>query len=141
MLSETHRTSALEVRECPVDVHLLIDEIRLSEGDVELTGCEESTPLRSISIEMTGDAQFNSGGLRRLQRGSYKWCGDWGRGGDVSWLAMTTRNLFGVSFMARVASACSVSLFSICWNLSLSMAEKWTTFDDCYEGRTGGSGL
>jgi hypothetical protein len=30
--------------------------------------------------------------------------------------------LFRVSFIAWVASACSLSLFSICWNLSSSMA-------------------
>jgi hypothetical protein len=38
--------------------------------------------------------------------------------------------LFSVSFIARVVSGCSLSLFSICWNLSLSMAEESTTFDD-----------
>jgi hypothetical protein len=42
--------------------------------------------------------------------------------------------------MARVASACSLSLFSICWNLSSSMAVESTTFSDCYEGGIGGSG-
>jgi hypothetical protein len=128
----------------PVDAHLLIDKIRLSEGDVELTGCEEGGPLRSISIKMTGDARFNSRGLRRLQRVITSGVGT-GGGGTMfpaaSWLAMTARNLFRVSFMARVASACSLSLFSICWNLSLSMAGKSTTFDDCYGGRTGGSRL
>jgi hypothetical protein len=30
--------------------------------------------------------------------------------------------LFSVLFIARVASACSLSLFSICWNRSSSMA-------------------
>jgi hypothetical protein len=49
--------------------------------------------------------------------------------------------LFRVLFMARVASACSLSLFSICWNLSSSMAGRSMTFDDCYGGRTGGSRL
>jgi hypothetical protein len=44
--------------------------------NVQLTGREEGAPLRSISIKVTGDAQFNSGGLRRLQRGDYKWSGD-----------------------------------------------------------------
>jgi hypothetical protein len=43
-----------------MDVHLLIDKIRLSERDVELTGCEEGAPLCSISIKMTGDAQFKA---------------------------------------------------------------------------------
>jgi hypothetical protein len=49
--------------------------------------------------------------------------------------------LFKVSFMARVASACSLSLFSICWNLLASMAGKSMTFNDCYGGGTGGSRL
>jgi hypothetical protein len=49
--------------------------------------------------------------------------------------------LFRVSFIALVASACSLSLFSICWNLSSSMAGESTTFDDCYGGGTGGSRL
>jgi hypothetical protein len=35
--------------------------------------------------------------------------------------------LFRVSFIARVASACSLSLFSICWNRSSSMAGESTT--------------
>jgi hypothetical protein len=43
-------------------------------------------------------------------------------------------------FMARVASACLLSLFSICWNLLSSMAVESTTFGDCYRGGTGGSG-
>jgi hypothetical protein len=47
--------------------------------------------------------------------------------------------LFRVSFMAWVASACSLSLFSICWNLSSSMAGESMTVDDCYGGGTGGS--
>jgi hypothetical protein len=55
--------STLKVRECPVDVHLLVNEIRLSERNIKLTGGEEGAPLRSISIKMTGDARFNSGGL------------------------------------------------------------------------------
>jgi hypothetical protein len=49
--------------------------------------------------------------------------------------------LFRVSFIALVASACSLSLFSICWNRSSSMAGESTTFDDCYGGRTGGGRL
>jgi hypothetical protein len=56
------------------------------------------------------------------------------------WLAMTARNLFRVSFIAQVASACSLSLFSICWNLSSSMAGESMTFDDCYGWGTGGRG-
>jgi hypothetical protein len=59
----------------------------------------------------------------------------------ASWLPMMAINLFGVLFMAQVASACSLSLFSICWNLSLSMAGESTTFGDCYGGGTGGSRL
>jgi hypothetical protein len=35
--------------------------------------------------------------------------------------------LFSVSFIARVASACSLSLFSICWNRSSSIAGESTT--------------
>jgi hypothetical protein len=69
--------------------------------------------------------------------------GEAGGGGATflaaSWLAMTARNLFRVLFIAQVASACSLSLFSICWNLSSSMAGESTTFDDCYGGGTGGS--
>jgi hypothetical protein len=45
--------------------------------------------------------------------------------------------LFSVSFIARVASACSLSLFSICWNCSLSMAGESTTIDDFYGGGQG----
>jgi hypothetical protein len=59
----------------------------------------------------------------------------------TSWLPMITINLFNVSFMAQVASACSLSLFSICWNLSLSMAGESMTIDDCYRGGTGGGRL
>jgi hypothetical protein len=54
---------------------------------------------------------------------------------------MMAMNLFRVSFMAQVASACPLSLFSIYWNLSLSMAGESMTFDDCYGGGTGGSRL
>jgi hypothetical protein len=59
----------------------------------------------------------------------------------TSWLAMTARNLFRVLFIAQVASNCSLSLISICWNLSSSMAGESSTFDDCYRGGTGGSRL
>jgi hypothetical protein len=45
--------------------------------------------------------------------------------------------LFRVSFMARVASACSFSLFSICWNRSSSMAGESMTVDDFYGGGQG----
>jgi hypothetical protein len=55
----------------------------------------------------------------------------------ASWLAVTTRNLFWVSFIAQVASACSLSPFSICWDLSSSMAGESTTFDDCSGGEQG----
>jgi hypothetical protein len=57
----------------------------------------------------------------------------------ASWLAMTARNLFRVSFIAQVASTCSLSLFSICWNLSSSMAGESTTVNDLYIGGKGGS--
>jgi hypothetical protein len=55
----------------------------------------------------------------------------------TSWFPMIAINLFRVSFIAQVASACSLSLFSICWNLSSSMAVGSTTFDNCHGGRTG----
>jgi hypothetical protein len=58
----------------------------------------------------------------------------------ASMLLMMVINFFRVLFMAQVASTCSLSLFSICWNLSSSMAGESTTFGDCYGGRTGGSG-
>jgi hypothetical protein len=41
--------------------------------------------------------------------------------------------------MASVASTCSLSLFSICWNLSSSIAVESTTFGNCCRGGTGGS--
>jgi hypothetical protein len=75
-----------------MDVHLLVDEVRCCEQDVELTGGDESAPLYSISLKVTGDAWFNSGGLRRLQRGGYKWCGDWGRWGDTFHCLLVTHN-------------------------------------------------
>jgi hypothetical protein len=37
-------------------------------------------------------------------------------------------------FIVRVASACSLSLFSICWNLSSSMAGESTTFMEGEQG-------
>jgi hypothetical protein len=55
----------------------------------------------------------------------------------ASWLLIMAINLFNVSFMAQVVSACSLSLFSIYWNLSSSMARELTTFRDCYQGGTG----
>jgi hypothetical protein len=54
----------------------------------------------------------------------------------TSWLPMMAINLFRVSFMAQVASACSLSLFSICWNLSSSMAGELMTVNNCYRGKT-----
>jgi hypothetical protein len=45
--------------------------------------------------------------------------------------------LFRVSFMAQVASACSLSLFSICWNLSSSMAGESTTLTTVTEVEQG----
>jgi hypothetical protein len=55
-----------------MDAHLLVDKVRCSEQDVELTGHEESMSLCSISVEVTGDAQFDFGGLQHLQSGGYK---------------------------------------------------------------------
>jgi hypothetical protein len=67
--------------------------------------------------------------------------GEAGGGGATflaaSWFAMTARNLFRFSFIAQVASACSLSLFSICCNLSSSMAGESTTVDDHYGGEQG----
>jgi hypothetical protein len=45
--------------------------------------------------------------------------------------------LFRVSFIARVASTCLLSLFSICWNLSSSMAGESMTVNNCYGGEQG----
>jgi hypothetical protein len=45
--------------------------------------------------------------------------------------------LFSVSFIARVASACSLSLFSICWNHSSSMAGESTTVTEGGQGVVG----
>jgi hypothetical protein len=42
--------------------------------------------------------------------------------------------LFRVSFIALVASTCSLSLFSICWNLSLYMAGESTTVTEGNRG-------
>jgi hypothetical protein len=42
--------------------------------------------------------------------------------------------LLRVLFMARVASTCSLSLFSICWNLSSSMAGELTTVMEGVQG-------
>jgi hypothetical protein len=56
-----------------MDAHLLVDKVRCCEQDVQLTGCEEGAPLHSVSINVTGDTWFNSGGLQCLQRGGYMW--------------------------------------------------------------------
>jgi hypothetical protein len=51
-------------------------------------------------------------------------------------LLMTVENLLKVLFMAQVASTCSLSLFSICWNLSSSMAgELMTSGNSCGGGQ------
>jgi hypothetical protein len=55
------------------------------------------------------------------------------------WLLIMAINLFRVSFIAQVASAYSLSLFYIYWNLLSSMAGESTTFGGCYRGGTGGS--
>jgi hypothetical protein len=52
----------------------------------------KKAPLRSVSIKVTGDARFNSGGLQCLQRGDYMWSGDWGRGGDISCCLLVTHD-------------------------------------------------
>jgi hypothetical protein len=74
-----------------VDVHLVFDGIQLGERYVQLTGCEEHASLHSVSIKITGDAWFNSGGLQLLQRGGYRW-GDWGRGGNISCCLLITHD-------------------------------------------------
>jgi hypothetical protein len=67
--------------------------------------------------------------------------GEAGGGGATflatSWFTMTARNLFRVSFIAQVASTFSMSLFSICWDLSSSMAGELMTVNDCYRGEQG----
>jgi hypothetical protein len=45
---------------------------------------------------------------------------------------MIAIDLFRVSLMAWVASACLLRLFSICWNILSSMAGESMTFRDCY---------
>jgi hypothetical protein len=100
--------------------------------------------LRSVSVKVTGAPGLTLEGCDAF-RGVVPGGGEAGGGGATflaaSWLAMTARNLLRVLFMARVASACLLSVFSICWNLSLSMAGESTTFDDCHGGGTGGSRL
>jgi hypothetical protein len=89
-----------------MDAHLVLDKIRLGERYVEFTGHEEHVSLCSVSIKITGGAQVNSGGVRRVVTGG----GEAGGGGvtflATSWFAMTARNLFRVLFIARVASTC-----------------------------------
>jgi hypothetical protein len=55
----------------------------------------------------------------------------------TSWLPMMAINLFRVSFMAWVASACSLSLFSICWNLLLSIVGESMTVMEVEQGVVG----
>jgi hypothetical protein len=50
---------------------------------------------------------------------------------------MIAINLFRVPFMAWVASACSLSLFSIYWNLCLSMAGESMTVMEGEQGVVG----
>jgi uncharacterized membrane protein YgcG len=87
-----------------VDVHLVLNKIRLGERYVELTRHEEHVSLHSVSIEITGGARVNSGGMRRFQTGG----GEAGGGGATflaaSWFAMTARNLFRVSVRATLLS-------------------------------------
>jgi hypothetical protein len=125
-----------------VDAHLVLDEIQLGERYIQLTRREECASLRSVSVKLLGAPGLT---LEECDpfRGVVTGGGEAGGGGATflaaSWLAMTARNLFSVLFIARVASACSLSLFSICWNLSSSMAGESTTVDDFYGGGTGGS--
>jgi hypothetical protein len=55
----------------------------------------------------------------------------------ASWFAMTAKNLFRVLFIAQVASACSLSLFSICWTRSSSIAGESTTVTEGEQGIVG----
>jgi hypothetical protein len=55
----------------------------------------------------------------------------------ASWLPMIAINLFKVLFMAQVASTCSLSLFSICWNLSSSMPGESMTVTEGEQGVVG----
>jgi hypothetical protein len=47
-----------------MDLHLVLDKVRLGEQYVELTRHEERVSLHSVSIEITGGARVNSGGMR-----------------------------------------------------------------------------
>jgi hypothetical protein len=124
-----------------MDVHLLVDKVQCSERDIELAGCEESMSLCSISIKVTGLTLEGCDACRGMITSGV---GTGGGGATLlatSWLPMIAMNLFRVSFMAWVASAGLLSRFSICWNLSSSVAVGLTTFNNCYKGGTGGSRL
>jgi hypothetical protein len=99
--------------------------------------------LHSISVEVMGTPGLTLEGCDAC-RGVVTSCSEMGGGGATtfaaSMLLIMVINLFKVSFIAQVASTCLWSLFSICLNLSSSMAVELTTFDDCYGGGTGGSG-
>jgi hypothetical protein len=101
-----------------VDAHLVFNKIRLGEQYVELTGHEEHASLRSVSVKITGDTRFNSGGLRRLQRGEGG--GEAGGGGARCSLASRALNaassLLSILLVAWVASAWSLSHFSMFWS-------------------------
>jgi hypothetical protein len=101
------------VRSCALSPSKLLGAPRLT--------LEECDVFRGV---VTGGSEAGGGGAMFLA---------------ASWFAITARNLFRVLFIAWVVSACSFSLFSICWNLSLSMAGELMTFNDCYGGGTGGS--
>jgi hypothetical protein len=49
---------------------------------------------KKADVTFMTDTQFNSEGLRRLQRGDYKWCKDWWRGGDVSCHLLVTHDCY-----------------------------------------------
>jgi hypothetical protein len=125
-----------------MDVHLLINKIQCCEGNVQLTGHEEGVPLSpSMLLGMPSLTLEGCNACRVVVTSG----GGTGGGGAMllatSWLPMMAMNFFRVSFMAQMASACSLSLFSICWSLSSSMAGELMTFRDCYRGGTGVSRL
>jgi hypothetical protein len=98
--------------------------------------------LCSVSIEITGDAWFNSGGVQHLQRGV---TGGGEAGGGGVRCSLTSRalnaasSLLSVSLVTRVASAWSLSCFSMFWSRLASIANESMTSTTCYGGGAGGS--
>jgi hypothetical protein len=61
VLGEGCHTSALEVGQGPMDVHLVLNKIQLGKRYVQLARREERASLRSVSVEITGGTRVNSG--------------------------------------------------------------------------------